>query len=74
MDEMGNETTDSTKGHLIKVGKTLYRDENGKPVELGTKKAQTVTTNMALTNDANTLVHDRTNKKELAYAEYANSL
>ena len=71
---MGNETTDSTKGSPIKVGKTLYKDENGKPVELGTKKAQTITTNMALTNDANTLVFDRTNKKELAYAEYANHL
>lgn len=74
LDEMGNETTDSSKGSPIKVGKTLYKDENGKPVELGTKKAQTITTNMALTNDANTLVFDRTNKKELAYAEYANSL
>lgn len=74
LDEMGNETTDSTKGSPIKVGKTLYKDENGKPVELGTKKAQTITTNMALTNDANTLVFDPTNKKELAYAEYANHL
>lgn len=72
-DDMGNETTENT-GRPIKVGKTLYKDADGKPVVIGTKKAQTETTQMAVTNDAMTLVHDPTNKKEVAYAQYANTL
>lgn len=73
LDDMGNETTENT-GKPVKVGKTLYKDEDGKPVVTGTKKAQSITTNMAITDDATTLVYDKTNKKEMAYAEYANEL
>lgn len=51
-----------------KEGKKVYRDTGERKI------VQEKITQMALTDDATTLVRDKTNKREMLYANYANEL
>lgn len=62
--------TNPETGERIRIWEPdIYVDKNGK-----TKERKVVSTKMAETNDAYTLLSKNPNPKEIAYADYANSL
>lgn len=59
--------------HIAKDGTGYYTNKKGDIIYRTTKRTDT-STNMAETTDARTLMGDPHNPKEIAYADYANSL